>query len=314
MTGCLLRLVLLPIIIAVLYPFFSLRVPLPTMVFPAEGADVAAFIAGLFTWWAVISWLDMRQIASNLAQIRKWELRDGKKTVISGYIEARDEFLNAPFSGTKCVGYRYKVTHHSRHTNMKTSEWTDYEGYALVPSIVRGPMRTVNILAAPDKDLFEEVPAREITSYEEWERAEEFLNTTDFGEKPAGPLADTLTRLIDNQPGNFREDKQVQEPPKNLLDYKPKKGNALLEEGQRMLTEAVVQERDKVLLAGVYSAEQNGIVPDPDSIMRPFRIVYGGEEPLRRKIRNRVIGIAISAVLSLGTAAIYFLVFVPREG
>jgi hypothetical protein len=313
MPGCLLRVVLLPIIVAVLYPFFLLRAPLPTLVFPAEGAEVAACITGLFLWWAVISWLDMRQIKAHLTQTRQWELRDGERTVIAGYIEAREATLKAPFSGTPCVGYRYTVTHHSRHSNMKTTEWTDYEGYALVPSIVRGPMRTVSLLAAPDKDLFAEVPARTITGYEEWVRADEFLKTTVFGEMPPGPLAETRTRLTENEPGNFREDKQVQEPPKNLLDYRPEEGSRRLKEGQRTLTEAVVQEGDKVLLAGIYSAEQNGITPDPDSIMRPFRIVYGGEEPLRRKIRNRVIGITVSTVLSFVTAALYFLFFVPRE-
>ncbi len=304
MAGCLLRFVLLPIvIIAAFYPLFSLRSPFPTLVLYKEGADVAAFFAGLFTWWLVISWLDMRQMASDIAMTRDWSLKDGERTVISGHIEAKDAdapLLTAPFSGEECVGYCYDVSHYTTGVGGKSGHWwTDYVGYALVPSIVQGPLRTVNILAEPDKELFYEAPARELKSDEDCARAEEYVNKTDFGEKPSGLVADTRTRLIHDGPGHFREDKAVGETRKNL--------------GGHRLKETVIKKGETVLVSGVYSVEQSGIAPDPDSIMKPFHLVVGGDAALRRKMRNRVIGMAISAGLALVVFAVYFLVFVPRE-
>ena len=312
MTGCLLRIILLPLSIAVLYPFFCLRAPLPTFDLGAQGADIAALLCGGFTWWVLISWLDMRQIAANLKLAQDWTLRDGERAVIAGYIEARGGTLTAPFSDQKCVAYRYKVTHHARHADMKTSEWTDFEGYAMAPTIIRGLMRTVNVLARPDKDLFAEVPAREITEDEDWKRAEAYLESTDFGEAPSGRLADTRTRLFDNGLGDFREDKQVKDPPKNLRDHKPAGESGWLEQGRIRLTEAVVCERDRVILEGVYDAERDGIAPDPNDIMRPFRLVIGGEAPFKRKIRNRVVGMAIAGTLAIVTAALYFVLFASK--
>ena len=314
MSGCLLRLLLLPVCVAALYPLFCLRAPFPTFVLGAEGAEVAAWLAGICTWWVIISWLDMRQIASNLALAKDWKLRDGDRAVIAGHIQARDRTLTAPFSGEECVGYWYRITHHSNHANMKTSEWTDFEGFALVPSVIRGPMRTVNVLARPEEELFTEVPRCEITREEDWARAEAYLNSTDFGEKASGRFADTRKRLIDVGPGDFREDKQVGDPPKHLRDFRPAEGSARLEEGRRRLTEAIVREGDRVMLAGVYHAEGDGIAPDPDDIMRPFRLLVGGEAPLKRKIRNRVVGIAIAGALAVVTATVYFSFYIPRGG
>lgn len=320
MFGCFQRLVLLPIIIAVCYPLFSLRPPFPTLVLLAEGAEVAAFLAGLCIWFGVISWLDMRKMASDLVMTRNWKFHDGERTVVLGRIEAQDRktpLLEAPFSGKECVGYYYAVTHHSKHPNMKRSEWTDYEGYALIPSIVRGPIRTLNILAEPDKELFHEMPGQEIKSDEDWSRAEKYLNTTDFGERPSGPLAITRTRLIHKGPGNFRQDQRVREPPKNLRNYKPdyKGGDrgVWLKEGERSLNEKIIKEGDTVLIVGEYSEKQGGIAPDPDSIMRPFRLSVGGDTLLRRKIRNRIIGMVVSAGLALVVFAFYFIAVVPQQ-
>lgn len=306
MSGCLLRLVLLPLCVAALYPLFCLRSPFPTLVLGAEGAEAAALLAGICTWWVIISGLDARQIASTIALAKAWQLRDGEKAVIAGHIKARGQTLTAPFSGDKCVGYCYKVTHHASHPNMKTTEWTDFEGFALVPSTIRGPLRTVNLLARPDEDLFAEVPSRETTREEDWARAEAYLNATDFGEKPKDRLADTRKRLIGLGPGGFREDKQVGDPPMNLRDCRPSKGSLRLEQGRHRLAEAIVREGDKVMLAGVFHAQSDGIGPDPDDIMRPFRLLVGGEAPLRHKLRNRVFGIAIAGALAAATATTYF--------
>ena len=49
------------------YVLLSIRAPFPTLVFFPEVAEAAATLAGVFAWFGVISWLDMRRIASNLS-------------------------------------------------------------------------------------------------------------------------------------------------------------------------------------------------------------------------------------------------------
>ena len=301
MSGCFLRIALLPMIVAGFYLLFSFRPPLPTLVFPAEGAEVAAVIAGIFTWFGVMSWLDKRQITSELVKARSWELKDGERAVVSGNIKARAPLLRAPFSAEECVSYWYNVSHYMSGIGSKSgSWWTDYAGFALIPSVVQGSKRTVHILAHPDKELFHEAPSRQLSGDEEWSRAEEYLNKTDFGEKSTGLVGDTRTRQTNDGPGSFREDKCVGKPPQNLRDCR--------------LKETAIKEGETVLISGVYSAEQNGILPDPDSIMRPFHIVVGGEASLRRKIRNRIIGIIVSTGLTICVAAIYYLFFALPQG
>ena len=99
MLGCFFRLLLLPVIIAVLYPLMLLRGPFPTLVFPAEGAEVTAVIAGFALWWSVISLIDRRSIAAPLARINSFGLRDGEEAVAAGSIRATGDLLRAPFKG-----------------------------------------------------------------------------------------------------------------------------------------------------------------------------------------------------------------------
>ena len=106
--------------------------------------------------------------------------------------------------------------------------------------------------------------------------------------------------MIHEGPGDFREDKQVGKPPETL------KG--------RTLNEKIIRSGDKVMIAGVYSAEQEGLAPDPNTIMRPFHITVDGEELSSRKIRNRVKGITISLGLTFVTTCVYYLFFVPVYG
>jgi hypothetical protein len=311
MVGCLIRLALLPLCIVVSYLLLSLRAPFPSLELFAEGAEVAAILAGIFFWFALISWLDMRAMSSQIALASDWRLTDGEPAVIGGRVEAKGELLEAPFSGQRCIGYWYEVSHYTHHANMNRVHWTDYEGFAMAPASVRGPLRSLDILAEPDRELFHEVPEREITADEDWARAEEYVRATDFGELPPGPLADTRKRSRHDGPCDFREDKQVDEPTRDLRERKPPEGSARQMEGHLTLKEKIVREGDEVLIAGVYSAENEGIAPDPDPIMRPFHIVVGGAAALRKKMKNRVVGIVITLGLAIVTAAAYLLYFAP---
>lgn len=296
MKGCLLRFLFLPLIIAVLYVVFSLRAPFPTFVFPAEGAEIPAFVSGILLWFALISWLDARQIASSLDAARSWSVTDGF-TTIAGRIAAEGPPLEAPLSGEECLAYLYRVKRYSPGSGGMTARWWDvYEGYAMTPSILRGQVRSARILAAPSTELFHEVPARQLDGDESFSRAEAYIDATDFGEKPPGRLATTRRKEQHRGPGDFRVDLAVDDESTGIRDCR--------------LEERIIRAGDEILVAGVYSAEHGGIEPDPDQIMRPYHLVSGGEAPLRRKIRNRRKGMAVTVVLALIVAAIYYLAFV----
>lgn len=80
------------------------------------------------------------------------------------------------------------------------------------------------------------------------------------------------------------------------------------------MQEKIIWEGETVLVAGVYSAEEGGIAPDPDDIMRPFHIVPDGEAVLRRKARNRRAGILVCTGVAAAIIGCYILVIVPRLG
>jgi len=272
-SGCLIRLLLLPLTIGALYPLLLLRHPLPRIVFPATGAEATAVIAGLFLWFGLISFLDKRRCASELALINQGFLRDGARLVVSGSIEPQAPLLKAPFGKTECVGYHYKVKRLTRHAG--SGSQTCHEGYALIPALIKHPLGNVKILAEPDLELFYEVPL--VKSDHFAKQAIHYLQSCSFGKKVNGP-------------GDFRVDKVIGEP-KDLKE-------CYFEEG-------IIRPEETVLLCGVCSSEKGGI-KDPDNIMAPFHLVPDGENVLRAKIRNRGMGIAISLGGGAFAIAVYF--------
>jgi len=295
MKGCLARLLLLPVMVAAMYVLLSLRAPWPTFVFPAEGAEVAGPVAGFFLWFAVLFLLDARRAdADRRLAIRAVErgVRDGERLVAWGTLEAAGPLLKAPFSGEPCVGYVYKITH--RTPEMKGPQ-TDAHGFALTPCAITGPLGSLKVLAACKEEVFREVPASRLLDDDAYERAAGFLQATDFGE-PSGPLGDVARKETVNGPGDFRHDVLADGGPKDLRACR--------------LYEQVLRPGDEVHATGVYAESARGLAPDPDDIMRPFHLAPGGEAALRRKSRNKRVGAAVCAALSLLVVAVYLLVFV----
>lgn len=288
MMGCLVRLALLPVIIGVTYTLLSLRQPFPSFVFPAPGAEVAAPIAGFFFWFAALYLLDLRQARANrtLAHASLGRaLRDGDEAVVYGTIAARGPLLEAPFSGKSCVGYHYRVHHRG---SQGRADQIDYEGFALTPSEVRGPMGSVAILAPSNKELFYELPFRPLRD-DAYDRAERYLKSVDFGD-PGGLFGDVSRREIVEGAGSFRSDVKsgTDRPVRSCT-----------------LDEKLVEPGAEVSIAGIYSAAGKGIAPHPNDIFKPFHIVPGGEASLDRKIRGKMRGAAISALLGLATIGVY---------
>jgi hypothetical protein len=173
---------------------------------------------------------------------------------------------------------------------------TDYEGYALAPFVIQGPLGAFAVLVPSDKELFYEIPFQTLKGDDAFAHAESYLQATEFG--PAGGLFGNVSRReTKDGPGSFRMDLS---------------SNTETELGSCTLKQRVLRPGDEVHVAGIYSEARQAIEPDPDGIMKPLHIVPGGEASLARKIRNKLRGAVVSAALGLLVVAIYVLVFLPR--
>lgn len=285
MKGCLFRLALLPPIMGILYVLLSLRAPFPTFVFePEEGGPLAtAIVAGILFWFAGLYLLDARGARHDLAtalESRGRGLRDGERAVVYGNAEARGPLLEAPFSGEPCLGYHYVVDHYS--TTMRSRQ-IDYEGCALAPFSVRGPMGAPAVLAPPGKELFHEIPFETLSGEEAFARAERYLAATDFG-VPGGLFGNVSRRETSVGPGTFRLDER---------------SGTQGELRSGALKQRLLRPGDEVHVAGVYSEPKQAVEPDPDRIMRPMHVVPGGEATLARKVRAKRRGALVCSMLGL---------------
>lgn len=281
MKGCLLRVLLLPLTICSLYPLLLLRFPFPTIVFPAEGAEATTVIGGLFVWFALISFLDLRQLNTDRILINKGVLRDGEKVVVSGRLRPEGPLLQAPFSGRDCVGYYYKISRlvSSSGSTSGSSRWTYYEGCGLISAVIKGPLGKMKILAEADKELFYEVPLVKVV--DKIEQARNFIQSCPV-EKSYNGLGEFQLNKIFGEPEEFEK-----------CDFE----------------EGLIRKEEVVLVSGVYSEEGGGIKADPDTIMRPFHIIPGGGDAIKRKVRNRFIGISICLIGSTVTLSVYYLMY-----
>lgn len=285
------------------YFLFSLRVPFPTFVFGTNEALGASIIAGLFTWLALNKWHGMHHIKSELALVSQIKLEDGKRAVVSGRIKAVGQLLEAPCSGTQCVAYRYTASHRQHvHTVGKTrSLWlADYRGHAMTPSVVKGAMKSVSILAEPDciKYPVEGSDDPEIQGSEAKKHIRQYLEKADFGEEVNDRMdgRDAKSKETYIEPGNFRVDTCAKKPD-TIADT-------------HRINEMVILDGDTVLISGVYYAKKNGIGPGPNSTLEPFQITMGGDVTLKAKMAGYRKSIKTSLGLAALTCIIYFVVFV----
>jgi hypothetical protein len=295
--GCLLRLAIYPPILALFIVLFSIREPFPTFVFNPEAGGMALTpFAAFFFWFATLYLLDARRARTDLDTARAAlgrGLRDGETAVVFGTVEERGPLLEAPFTGESCVGYQYVVQH---NTGGRIGTVTDYEGCALAPFVIRGPLGALAVLAPPGKEIFYEIPFQTLQGDDAFAHAERYLQATDFGQ-PGGLLGHVSRRETTNGPGSFKQD-QRNEPQPDLRSC--------------TLNQKVLRPRDEVHVAGIHSEAKQAIEPDPDGIMKPLHVVPGGEASLARKIRSKLRGAVVSAALGLVVVAIYVFAFLLR--
>ena len=105
--------------------------------------------------------------------------RDGRLCAVAGEIHPVGQPLIAPFSGTKCILCEYDLSRHKRRVDSSTEENTgsDFAGFLMVPSVVRGQQHEIRILGFPIIEGFTEWPC---LGYASARRALDFLTTREF--------------------------------------------------------------------------------------------------------------------------------------
>jgi hypothetical protein len=292
--GCLLRLALYLPILSLFVVLFSIREPFPTLRFNPEADGMAlAPVAAFFFWFAILYLLDTRRARTDLDTARAAlgrGLRDGENAVVFGIVQERGPLFDAPFSGESCVGFHYVIQHNA---GGRMGTVTDYEGCALAPFVIQGPLGALSVLAPSDKEVFYEIPFQTLKGEEALAHAERYLHATDFGQ-PGGLFGNVSRRETTEGPGSFKQDLRNGTPP-DLRSC--------------TLKQKVLRPGDEVHVAGIHSEAKRAIEPDPDGIMKPLHIVPGGEESLARRIRSKFSGAVVSAALGLVVVAIYVFAF-----
>ncbi|MCB1896218.1 MAG: hypothetical protein H6945_13825 [Zoogloeaceae bacterium] len=306
-----LRLLVFPVCSYVFfYGLFALRAPNPSFVFGKTEALWAALIAGSFAWLALNKWIVIRRIRSELDMAGRFELADGKRAVVSGRVRAVGSPLESPCAGARCIAYRYKVVHRASTGTLGDSAgshmMTDYRGYAMTPSVVRGATRSVSILAETDNIEFlilkpglDALDGEEIKGEAARERIRRYLGAINFGDEcndrmNAGRQARTKAAYV--APGDFRTDTCA-------MDAGP-----VSEDNH--LFETVIAEGEPFLVSGIYDADRNGIGPGANSTLEPLRLIRGGNAAHKADLAGKRKTITVAWGLALLTSAVYFMNFV----
>jgi len=161
MKGCLLRLAVLPVFIFVTIALLHFPVSDSWMEALEKNAPAAGIITGILLWFTWMFYLDLRKHKKQLIQLDFPVLREGSSLTVSGRIQSDMPAMNAPLSGVKCLGYHYEITHYTKMGSSST-RWTDYEGYALLPSAIISKHGKFSILADPDSFFFSHIKRRSL--------------------------------------------------------------------------------------------------------------------------------------------------------
>lgn len=302
-----LRLLVFPLgSFAFFYALFSLRAPYPTFVFGTPEAFWPAMIAGAFLWLALNKWLLIRRMRAELETARKFRLEDGKRTVVSGRLKAKDAPLESPCSGKRCVAYRYQVAHSANTGTIGDSAgrrlMIDFRGYAMTPTVIQGAAKSVALLAEPEQiellilkpgvnalngEIIEGEAARD--------RVRRYLGEIDFGDESNARInagREAMEKESYLAAGNFRKDTKAKDAKTITPDS--------------IVFETLIEERETFLVSGIYSAEKNGIGPGANSTLEPLRLVQGGDAAQKAAIAGKRKTVMVGLGLATLTAAAHF--------
>jgi len=254
-------------------------------------AAVPAAIIGGGVLWLGIAYIG--GISEKIAKARRIKRalngeapRDGEIVAAVGRITPLGDTLFSPFQHIPCVAYSYRV----RTPSSKTMR-TDYNGFALTPSMIEGPHGAMKLLAWPQLD----VPERYCISEDVRRNAQEFVLKTPFT-VPVAMQPDMTT-----SPG-LRFDHRMSDPDPVLK--------------RSFLYESVLRPGEEVCALGYYSATEGGLTHEPGELVPSLTIMNGDAGAIQRRLVRRSIGNIIGGLICVAIAAIGMLVLyvnVPLE-
>jgi hypothetical protein len=229
--------------------------------------------------------------------------KDGERVAIAGTIEPTGELLRAPLSGQPCVVYDYMISHipdlsilddgQRKDQTSRPSPVVDRSGMALAPSIIRSNLREVRLLAYPG---LEDFPYSTLDDGK-LGRARDYIAATPFTEQSVLNATEQVTKIIEDRSGNLR------------VDWKMTSHEVL--ETSRF-EERIVPPGAKACVVGLYSARENGIVPQAG--VGGVRLIRGTRQEALESLRGSGVAGLIFAALFIGLPGpIMFGVLTHRE-
>jgi len=254
-------------------------------------AAVPAALAGGGVLWVGLAYL--AGITEKMARARKINRalsgetpRDGEIIAAIGRIVPLGDTLYSPFQRVPCVAYKYRA----RVQGNKTMR-TDFDGYALTPSMIDGPHGAVKLLAWPELDV-----------------PETYCNTPELRQNALDYVAKTPFTI----PQMMRPD--LTTSPGVRFDHQHATPDATLQRAS--LYEAVLRPGQEVCALGYYSATEGGLTHEPAEVVPTLMIMNGDAAAIKNRLVRRSIGNFLGGIIFIAIAAIGMLMLyinVPLE-
>jgi len=251
-------------------------------------AAPAGLIGGFLLWLGIAYFSGIGVKVSKArklgAALRGDTPRDGDVIAVAGRIMPIQETLTSPFQRLACVAYSYKI---QMPQGRNAAAW-EYQGLALVPSLIQGPHGSMKLLAFPELD----VP--ETLCRDAQQHARDYVQSTEITEAVPFVKDDTKAPRV-------RVDHRRSHPEK--IEY-------------AMLYEKIVPPGQEVCVFGLYSATEGGLTHEKDQLVPSLTLMNGDAAKIQRTLVRRSIGNAIAAVIFLAATVVGLGIFyanVPLE-
>jgi hypothetical protein len=249
------------------------RVP---MIGAALGGGV---IGGGIVWMGLAYLAGVRTKLAEVTRLRTTDAggppADGETMAVVGTVEAEGNALTSPLSGVQCVAYKYEV---------RRGDSQLFDGFALAPCSILTPHGRIRILAQPDLQL----TPREVLRGDAVPQFTDYMKHTKFHEPSLGDLR-TMFSELHAETDHIRRDNRMTGDDGAIKHATFKEWT--LVPGQR------------VFATGYYSAQRNGLVPDPGvPLSLIVRDASDGSSTVGRSVRGAV-GSFVGGIIFLAIAA-----------
>jgi hypothetical protein len=253
-----------------------------------QDAIGALIFAGLFGWISanlVLSAVTAgRERAALRAAVGGETPRDGRRTILAGYLEPTGPVLRGPLSGRECVAYTFEI-YEMKRVGKSTSKLVYADGIALTPTMIVTRTGSFHLQAVPDLDC----PDSDLERTEAPQRARELMRTLPFKPPPAPFTRPSVEAQWNDADGAFSRQTRHVEGPIDLDKCR--------------LTERLLERGARVCVFGHFSAAKRAIVADPNDWSKITRVMKGNPEAIAGQLGGSVVRRLIGATLSAAAAA-----------